>query len=128
VQQLIKPGARSRRRLKLSRAASKWLQRIPGATLVFAYVGLITIPSIDLSSWEPFHAYLFRIAGWGSFALATASLALAAAVPMGYCRLGCPTGRLIDYLRRSALSDRVHSGDFVAISLLVLALVLHRIH
>ena len=77
------------------------------------------MPTIDLSSWEPFHAYLFRIATWGSFALALASLALAAVIPMGYCHLGCPTGRLLDYLRRSAVSDRIQTSDYVALGLLV---------
>jgi len=124
IQQLIKPGSRRRRHLKLSRTANRWLTRIPGATLVVAYVALVAIPSLDLSSWEPFHAYLIRIAGWGSFALALATLALAAVIPMGYCRLGCPTGRMIDYLRRTALSDRIQKSDFVAIGMLLIALVL----
>jgi hypothetical protein len=126
VQQLIKPGARQRRHLRLSRTANRWLTRIPGATLVVAYLALITTPSIDLSSWEPFHAYLFRIAGWGSFALAAASLALAAVIPMGYCRLGCPSGRLLDYLRRSAVSDRIRTSDYVAVGLFAVAIILRR--
>jgi NosR/NirI family nitrous oxide reductase transcriptional regulator len=124
VQQLVKPNSRSRRRLRLSRSASRWLRRIPGVTLVIAYLALISVPTIDLSSWEPFHAYLFRIATWGSIALAVATVALAAVIPMGYCRLGCPTGRLIDYLRRSAASDRMEASDFVAIGLLMVALTL----
>ena len=127
LQQLIKPGSRSRRHLSLSRSARKWLTRIPGLTLVVAYLALITMPTLDLSSWEPFHAYLFRIAPWGSFGLAIGSLALAALIPMGYCRLGCPTGRLIDYLRRSAVSDRIQASDFVAIGLLLAALTLRQI-
>ncbi len=122
VQQLIKPGSRSRRRWRLSGSTMKWLRRIPGATLVVAYLCLIAMPTIDLSSWEPFHAYLFRIAGWGSFVLALGTLALAAVIPMGYCRLGCPTGRLLDYLRRSAVSDRVQTSDIVAIGMLGFAL------
>jgi hypothetical protein len=124
VQQLLKPGSQSHRRLRLSRSTTAWLRRIPGATLVIAYLALITVPTIDLSSWEPFHAYLFRIATWGSFTLALATVALAAVIPMGYCRLGCPTGRLIDYLRRSAVSDRAQTSDMVAIGLLLVALTL----
>lgn len=125
VQQLVKPGSRSRRKLRLPPRAAAWLKRIPGATLVIAYLALITVPSIDLSSWEPFHAYLFRIASWGSIGLALATVALAAVVPMGYCRLGCPTGRLIDYLRRSAASNRIQVADIVAAGLLVVALVVN---
>jgi hypothetical protein len=122
VQQLIKPGRDSRRRLTLSRSTLRILAWIPGATLVAAYVALIVMPATDLSSWEPFHAYLFRIAGWGSILLAILSLAVAAVIPLGYCRLGCPTGRLLDYLRRTAVSDRVQGSDLLAIGLLAVAL------
>ncbi len=94
--------------------------------LVIAYLSLITMPNVDLSAWEPFHAYLFRIAGWGSFALALISLVVAAVIPMGYCRLGCPTGRLIDYLRQTAVSDRIQWCDAVAFGLLVFALLVGR--
>lgn len=116
-QQLIKPASHSRRRLRLSGKTTKWLRRIPGTTLVVAYICLLIAPTIDLSSWEPFHAYLFRIAGWGSLGMALGSLAIAAVIPMGYCRLGCPTGRLLDYLRRSAVSDRIQTSDIIAIGL-----------
>ncbi len=126
IQQLIKPSRKLRRRFHPSRRLSAWLKRIPAATLIAAYLTLIIVPSIDLSSWEPFHAYLFRIAGWGSIALAIASLAFAAMIPMGYCRFGCPTGSLLDYLRRSAKSDRLQSGDLIAICLLVFTLIYRR--
>jgi hypothetical protein len=43
-------------------------------------------------------------------------------VPMGYCQLGCPTGRLIDYLRRTARSDRIDFADVIAVTLLAFAL------
>lgn len=122
IQQLIRPGKNDHRRLKLP---ARWMRRlsvIPGVTLVAAYLALIAMPTLDLSSWEPFHAYLFRIAGWGAFALAIVSLAVAAVIPMGYCRLGCPTGRLLDYLRRTATSERIGWADAVAISLLAVAL------
>ena len=80
------------------------------------------MPTIDLSSWEPFHAYLFRIAGWGSIALCALTLGVAMFVPMGYCLFGCPTGRLIDHLRRTARSDRIDFADVVSVALLVFAL------
>ena len=122
VQQWIKPSSQSKRKWKPSARRYRWLKLIPGATLVLAYLTLITMPAIDLSSWEPFHAYLFRIAGWGSIALCALTLVVAMFVPMGYCRLGCPTGRLIDYVRRTAKSDRIEFADVVAVALLIFAL------
>lgn len=121
VQQLIKPGRLSRRRRRLSQLLSRYLTHLPGLTLVVAYLTLLVYPAVDLSSWEPFHAYLFAIASWGSIGLAIVSLVLSAILPMGYCRLGCPTGRLIDYLRLSAASGRMGRSDVVAIALLVIA-------
>ena len=123
IQQLIKPGQQSRRRWKPKPSTMKWITKVPGITLVLAYLILIVVPTIDLSSWEPFHAYLFQIASWSSLLLAIATLALSATIPMGYCRLGCPTGRLIDYLRRTSISHRITSADFVAAGLLIFALV-----
>ncbi len=127
VQQLVKPLRSSRRRVAMSPSMTRWLARIPGITLVIAYLVLLVWPSIDLSSWEPFHAYLFRIAGWGSIALALLSLVVATMVPMAYCRWGCPTGRMIDYVRFSAASGRVHRADVVAVGLLVIAMARHLI-
>jgi hypothetical protein len=75
-------------------------------------------PAVDLSSWEPFHAYLFRIASWASIAAALATLAISAFIPMGYCRMGCPTGRLLDYLRRTSKSHRIGLADYMALLLL----------
>jgi len=121
MQQLIKPPSQSRRHLKLPPIATKWLTQVPGVTLTIAYVALILVPSTDLSSWEPFHAYLFTIAGWGSIGLAVGTLAFAAFVPMGYCRMGCPTGRLLEYLRRSSNSNRISRADYVAIALMMIA-------
>jgi hypothetical protein len=125
VQQLVKPSRSSRRRVALSPSMTRWLAWIPGITLVIAYLVLLVWPSVDLSSWEPFHAYLFRIAGWGSIALALLSIVVAATVPMAYCRWGCPTGRMIDYVRSSAASGRVHRADVVAFGLLVVAIARH---
>ena len=104
------------------------LRRLPGLTLCAAYVALVLLPTTDLASWEPFHAYLFRIASWSSLAFAFATLAVSAVLPMGYCRFGCPTGRLLDYLKRTASSDRLQVIDAVAVGLLIFALLSPHLH
>lgn len=123
IQQLVRPKPRSLRYKKLTPALSRMMRRLPGLTLCAAYIALVLLPTIDLASWEPFHAYLFRIASWSSLAFAFATLAISAVLPMGYCRFGCPTGRLLDYLKRTATSDRLRVGDAVAVGLLVFALL-----
>jgi polyferredoxin len=122
IQQLIRPASESKRRLAIGPRWNRWLRRIPGSILVFAYLTVWAIPTTDLSSWEPFHAYLFQIAGWGSLCLAVFSLLVSASVPMAYCRWGCPTGRMIDYLRFSAGSGRLQLADMVAFGLLILVM------
>ena len=123
IQQLVRPKPRSLRYKKLTPALSRMMRCLPGLTLCAAYIALVLLPTIDLASWEPFHAYLFRIASWSSLAFAFATLAISAVLPMGYCRFGCPSGRLLDYLKRTATSDRLQVGDAVAVGLLVFALL-----
>ena len=126
IQQLVRPSAKSKRRIKLPAKLQRVLLWVPGVMLVIAYVMLITTATIDLSSWEPFHAYLFRIASWSAIGLAAITLLLAAFVPMGYCRLGCPTGRLLDHLRRTASSHKISMADIVSVLLLIGAVVMTR--
>ena len=125
LQQLIRPGRSARRHLRVPRRLAKWLSRLPGMLLVFAYVTLGFDRSADLSSWEPFHAYLFRIAPWTAIAFAVFTLIFAAFVPMGYCRYGCPTGSLLDHLRRSSASGKLRPADGIALALLAIAVATH---
>ncbi|MEM9585868.1 MAG: transcriptional regulator, partial [Planctomycetota bacterium] len=69
----------------------------------------------------PFHAYLWQMAGWGILAFAVASLVASRFLPMAYCRFGCGTGRLLDYLRRNAQSGRVRRADYILLALIVVA-------
>ena len=45
-------------------------------------------------------------------------------VPMAYCRYGCPTGAMLEFLRMNAKSDRWTRRDWVALGLAGLALAL----
>ncbi|WP_168566584.1 FMN-binding protein [Crateriforma spongiae] len=125
IQQWVRPGSKSRRRVSVRRGVDVWLRRIPGGLLTIAYVVLLFRPRVDLSGWEPFHAYLFRIAGLGSIVFALATLAVATVIPMAYCRYGCPTGYLIDYVRRAGDGRKLAVADLVLLGLLVLAIARH---
>ena len=109
----------SRRRWKIPARWSTLLTWVPGVTLVAAIV--VTALGIDgsVASWEPFNAYIWYVAGAGSIAVAIVSLAVSAKVPMAYCRYACGTGRLLDYVRRSARSDRLQFADIIAVALAV---------
>jgi polyferredoxin len=78
----------------------------------------------NLAAIEPFDAYLFRIAGWATLSIAVLGLAVSLFVPMAYCRFGCPTGALLNYLRLQGRGDRLTLRDAAALALLVLAIAL----
>ncbi len=121
IQQLIRPKKSQRRHVHVSGIVQRVLKFIPAVTLAIAYAMLLFRPDTELASWEPFHAYLYPIAGVVTVVIAIASLIVASMVPMGYCRFGCPTGSLLDYLRRSAASRRVGMADALVLALAVLA-------
>ena len=99
IQQLIRPHHKSGRYRKLKPNLSRFLRYVPGLTLCFAYIALVMFLSIDLASWEPFHAYLFRITGWGSLVFAFATLLFLPCFRWGIAGLGVPqvdTGLVTD--------------------------------
>ena len=108
--------------MKLGSRLQRVLKILPPTLLVLAYLGVFYWPEMHLASCEPFHAYLYPSAGVATIGIAVFSLAVSAAVPMAYCRFGCPTGSLLDYMRRSADSGRFCWGDGIAIALLIFAI------
>ncbi len=75
-----------------------------------------TVPD-QLTFFEPFDVYAWRI-GWSvSLAVWLASLAWAAKEPMGYCRHACPTGLVLDSFRRKRAGKRWQVSDMLLIAL-----------
>lgn len=99
IQQLVRPTSRSRRKWNWSIQWQRWIANLPAVTLALAYLLLLFRPSTDVSALEPFHAYLWSIASWTAIAFTGMTLLFSVFVPMGYCRLGCPTGRLFEHIR-----------------------------
>ena len=82
-----------------------------------------TVPS-QLTFFEPFDVYAWRI-GWSvSLVVWLGSLLLAAREPMGYCRLACPTGMLLEGIRRKRAGRRWQSSDMLLIALTALVWLL----
>ncbi len=96
LQQLV------RRRLpwqaKLSPRIVRWLRSLPLLLIVWVIaIGLLHLPfsPVDI---EPFDAWLWSIAGVATVAIAVVGLCASLVVPMAYCRFGCPTGAVLDYI------------------------------
>ena len=88
---------------------------------------LVWIFAVALWQWpfslvdiEPFDAYLWRTAGWATIAVAIAGLVVSAFVPMAYCRFGCPTGALLDFVRLHGHGTHLTSRDWFALGLIVI--------
>ncbi|MFO1001332.1 MAG: FMN-binding protein [Planctomycetaceae bacterium] len=96
VQQLV------RRRLpwqtKLSPRMLAGLRYLPLLLIVWVMaIGLLHLPfsPVDL---EPFDAWLWSIAGVATIVVAVVGLVASLFIPMAYCRFGCPTGAVLDYI------------------------------
>lgn len=100
--------------LRLSPAVERWLGRLPFALLGLVLASVVLGWGIDLNALEPFDAYLFRVAGWASLALAVLGLVAALFTPLAYCRYGCPTGALFKLLRVAGAGDRFGLRDALA--------------
>lgn len=109
VQQLVRqrisyqwhPGRQLRRCLNL----------IPGLLLFWVLLVTLVPLGFSLVDIEPFDAYLFRIAGWSTISIAVIGGLASLFTPMAYCRYGCPTGALLNTLRRTSSSHQFHPSD-----------------
>ncbi|HEY2415834.1 MAG TPA: FMN-binding protein [Pirellulaceae bacterium] len=92
---------------------------------------LIWVVVVTLANWpfglvniEPFDAYSWRAAAWPTVAIAIIGLVASLFVPMAYCHYGCPTGAVLEYLRRHRRSDRLTRADLFAAACLLLAVAI----
>jgi hypothetical protein len=122
AQQLIR--SRSRWRVRLPRWAQRTLELVPPALLLMVIIVAVRHLPLNLASIEPFDAFVFWIAGAATIVVALLGLAASVFVPMAYCRYGCPTGSLLEYLRFQGHSDRILRRDIVAICLLLVAIAM----
>lgn len=119
VQQIVKN--RLPWRLRLPRLLQHLLATVPGILLGVCLFVAMTPAVFNLANLEPFDAYVFWVAGWGSIAVAATGLLFSLFVPMGYCRYGCPTGAVLSYVRHHAHANRFTRQDAFACMLLLTA-------
>ncbi len=103
---------------------SKWLEKFPGLLLALILTATMLAWNVNLNAWEPFDAWLIRVAGWGTITVAIVGLTASLFVPMSYCRYGCPTGALLKFMRYTGKGDAFGKRDAVALGLVMLAIVL----
>jgi hypothetical protein len=101
------------------------LEYLPvGLLLLVLVVAGLGLP-LDLAGLEPFAAYGIRAAGWATIAVAGVGLVASVFVPQAYCRFGCPTGALLNFVRTRGATDHFSRRDAAALGLVVVVAVLN---
>jgi transcriptional regulator of nitric oxide reductase len=122
VQQLLP------RRWKLRRPLPRWLVRllrmIRPLLLGWALLVVLCQWPFSLVDLEPFDAWSWRAAAWPTFAVAIVGLVASLFAPMAYCRYGCPTGAVLEYLRHHRQSALPTRADLLAAACLLGGLAL----
>lgn len=125
AQELIGRWRPKRWQVRLPAGAVRGLELLPVALLLFVLVlGAMAVP-FDFAGLEPFDAYLVRSAGWATITVAVVGIVASAFVPQAYCRFGCPTGALLNFVRARGDTDRFALRDAAALGFLGVALTLH---
>ena len=104
--------------LPMAPTVQRSLRVIPTITLMVALVLAIFFVEFDLARLEPFDAWILRGAAVVSAMIAGVGLLASMVVPMAYCRFGCATGSILNFLRTGGSSDRFGAKDTVACVLL----------
>ncbi len=125
AQELLGALRPARWRINLRADVARALGRLPALLLLLvALTALLGLP-FDLTGIEPFDAYLLRNAGIATLVVAGVGLVASFFVPQAYCRFGCPTGALLNFVRARGTTDRWTSRDAFALVLVAVAVVLN---
>jgi len=125
AQELISHFRPARFQITLSGPVIRGLENFPFALLGLTLVVALTAIPLDLADLEPFAAYILRSAGLATLTVAAVGLIAAFFVPQAYCRFGCPTGALLNFVRARGPADRFSRRDAVSLFLLGLAALLN---
>lgn len=127
AQQLLVKTIRPHQRLRLQPLRAglttilKRFRWLPASLLAVAVLSTSLKLPLHLIDLEPFDAYLPAVAGAAAIAIFVLSLLASSVVPMAYCRTGCPTGHLLNALRRPGRNARLTWNDAVLVLLLIVS-------
>ena len=108
-------------RVKIPPKLEAALKLIPALLLAFVVVVAMGHLGFSLVGIEPFDAFVFRIAGWMTITVAVVGLIASLFITRAYCRYGCPTGAMLDFIRLGPASDKIGKRDLFAAALVLTA-------
>ena len=115
------PLARGRRTLRAR--LTHTLEFLPGVLLGVALLAVLLGWPVNLASLEPFDAWVWRTAGVATLVIAGVGLAASLFIPQAYCRFGCPTGALLNFVRTTGSADHWGRRDWTALGFVAMALI-----
>jgi hypothetical protein len=121
AQELLGHFAPRRWRVALPKGFAAGLRWLPPLLLGLVVIVTMLVLPLDLAHLEPFDAYSLRAAGLATIAIAIVGLIASLFVPMAYCRYGCPTGALLEFIRARGPTDHFSRRDIAALLLVGLA-------
>lgn len=121
AQQLL--GRLLQRRWSPPRRLGWALEKLPSILLLVVLFVLLAGWRLDLADLEGFDAWSWRTAGIATVVIAIVGLVAALFIPQAYCRYGCPTGALLNFIRSSGRGDRWGKRDSAALALLIMSLL-----
>jgi polyferredoxin len=113
----------ARRKLHLGKDEKWSFTALPGLLLLTVLIVTFWKLPIDLAGIEPFDAWSLKGIGIATVSVAIVGLLFSLFVPMGYCRYGCPTGFLLDLVKREKSGFR--NKDWWLVAMMVTALALY---
>ena len=122
AQQLM--GRLTKRRWMPPLKAARCFELLPPALLGFALAVVLIGWRFDLADIEAFDAWVWRAAGAATLTIAAVGLVASAFVPQAYCRFGCPTGALLNFLRSTGSADHWGRRDWAALAFLATSLII----
>jgi NosR/NirI family nitrous oxide reductase transcriptional regulator len=104
----------------------KWIGKLIPVMLLLLVLAVTFLQlDFDLAGIEPFDAYLLKGAGLATIVVALSGIALSLLFPMAYCKFGCPTGWLLEFVRRRSGKDHFSDRDWVGLLLLAVAIAFY---
>ncbi|HSH96042.1 MAG TPA: 4Fe-4S binding protein, partial [Roseimicrobium sp.] len=101
------------------------LRKLPSLMLLVVLLVVMLVIPFDLAGIEPFDAYIIRSAGGATIAVAIVGLIASIFVPQAYCRYGCPTGALLEFVRSHGVNDRFGARDAWAMVLVLVTVLIY---
>src|SRR6185436_11586254 len=112
-----------RRRWAPPAKLAQTMEYIPGILLGFALLTLLLGWRFNLAALEPFDAWVWRAAGVVTLVIAAVGLMASMFIPQAYCRFGCPTGALLNFIRSAGSADHWGRRDWTALGFVALGML-----